>query len=155
MSRQKEIEESKDLIENLKSKHEELIRTRDLLVEDIEEVKESIRKVKDERQERKKVLSDQVMQIAPEVQFWEQILGLKIEGLKEDILQFVFTNIDEKDHSRPFSCVIDLSQAEYQMIKCAPELKPDVIDPIMKTLNDSLRLNLFLKQLRNAFKDTV
>lgn len=90
--------------------------------------------------------------INPELNFWETTLGLHIEGVKDDVLRFVFTNIDPSNYTRPFSCTLDLSEQEYKVVKCSPELSTDVLNPIIKSLNISRNVCLFLKQMWKAFK---
>lgn len=147
------MDESRDAIESFTSKRDEMTEMRKQLVQQMTEVRENIRKKKELQNKERKALNEQMVLISPEVYFWEQTLGLRIEGVQEDILRFVFTNVDEKDYGRSFSCTLDLSEADYKIVKCNPELSPEVIDTIARVLNETRRINLFLKTLRKAFKD--
>lgn len=91
--------------------------------------------------------------INPELYFWETTLGLRIEGVRDDVLRFIFTNIDAKDFDLAFSCTLDLSDHEYKILKCSPDLGKQVLDPILRSLNTSRNVNVFLKQLWKAFKN--
>lgn len=152
-AQQKEVDESRDAIESFSSKRDEMDQMRKQLVQQMEKVKDNIRKKKELQLKERKALNEQMALISPEVYFWEQTLGLRIEGVQEDVLKFEFTNVDEKDYSRAFSCTLDLSEADYKIIKCKPELSADVVEAIVKGLNETRRVNLFLKNLRKAFKD--
>lgn len=150
---QKEVDEGRDAVESFTSKRDEMVQMREQLVQEMENVRENIRKKKELQLKERKALNEQMALISPEVYFWEQTLGLRIEGVQEDVLRFIFTNVDEKDYSRAFSCTLDLSETDYKIVKCKPELSPDVIESIIKVLNETRRVNLFLKSLRKAFKD--
>lgn len=126
---------------------------REQLVQELDQVRENIKKKKELQNKERRALNEQMALISPEVYFWEQTLGLRIEGVQEDILRFVFTNVDEKDYRREFSCTLDLSEADYKIVKTKPELSPEVVESILKGLNETRRVNLFLKNLRRAFKD--
>lgn len=109
--------------------------------------------MKSEQRKEREILNKQIALINPELFFWEQTLGLRIEGVQEDVLRFVFTNIDDNDFDRSFSCTLDLSQHDYKIIKCNPDLGKHILDPIIKNLNKSRKINVFLKQLWKAFKN--
>lgn len=130
-----------------------MVQLRSELASQIEEVREKIRMTKETQIRERQALNEQMASVSPELHFWEQTLGLRIEGVQEDVLLFVFNNIDETDYSRQFSCTIDLSDVNYKIVKCTPELAPEVIESTVKVLNETRRLNLFLKTLRKAFKD--
>lgn len=126
---------------------------RSQLVQQLDEVRDSIKKKKDQQTRERQALNEQMALISPEVYFWEQTLGLRIEGVREDILRFVFTNVDEKDYAREFSCTLDLAEADYRIVQTRPELPAEQVKAILKVLNDTRRLNLFLKSLRKTFKE--
>jgi kinetochore protein Spc25 len=151
-AQQKEEDEGREAIESFQAKYDEMVQLNSQLASQIEEVREEIRKTKERQAQERQVLNEQMALVSPELHFWEQTLGLRIEGVQEDVLRFVFTNIDEKDYSRQFSCTLDLSDVDYRIIKCCPELEPEVIESTVKVLNETRRLNLFLKTLRKAFK---
>lgn len=150
---QKEEEESRESIETIQAKYEEMVQLRSELASQIEDVREKIRMTKETQTRERQALNEQMASVSPELHFWEQTLGLRIEGVQEDVLRFVFNNIDETDYGRQFSCTIDLSDVNYKIVKCMPELAPEVIESTVKVLNETRRLNLFLKTLRKAFKD--
>lgn len=152
-AQQKEVDEGRDSIENFTAKRDEMAEMRKNLVKQMEEVREAIRKKKELQNNERRALNQQMALISPEVYFWEQTLGLRIEGVQEDLLRFIFTNVDEKDYNRAFSCMLDLSEADYKIVKTSPELSPEVVESILKVLNESRRINMFLKSLRKAFKD--
>lgn len=50
----------------------------------------------------------------PELKFWEDYLGLKMEGVHDEVIRFIFTNIDEKDWNKQFSFQINLAERDYK-----------------------------------------
>jgi kinetochore protein Spc25 len=58
-------------------------------------------------------ISKQSLKNGPELQFWESMLSMRIDGVKEDLLRICFTRIDENDWDREFSFVVDLSDRDY------------------------------------------
>ncbi|KAL2314287.1 Kinetochore protein spc25 [Schizosaccharomyces pombe] len=65
----------------------------------------------------------------PELKFWEDYLGLKMEGVHDEVIRFIFTNIDEKDWNKQFSFQINLAERDYKVVHCHPPL-PHVDDLI-------------------------
>lgn len=106
-----------------------------------------------EQRKDREILDKQIAHIDPELLFWEKMLGLRIEGVTEDVLRFRFTNIDAENMEKPFIFTLDLSKQEYLITKCSPLLQKPIISQILKNLNESHRFDIFLKQMWRAFKD--
>ena len=88
----------------------------------------------------------------PELDFWETSLGLRIEGAGQaDRLQFVFTNLDERDWEREAWFELSTEKRDYSVVSCRPKLEEAEIEAIVERLNESRDLGIFLRIMREAF----
>ncbi len=88
----------------------------------------------------------------PELDFWETNLGLRIEGAgHEDRLQFVFTNLDERDWEREAWFELNTEKRDYAVASCRPKLDEGEVESIVERLNESRDLGAFMKAMREAF----
>ncbi|KAJ1644118.1 kinetochore-associated Ndc80 complex subunit spc25 [Coemansia erecta] len=105
------------------------------------------RKAIDEKLE---VLEAQRAKNQPELEFFKNKMGLSIaKGDSKDSLTFIFTLISLSEPARPFAITVDMSQRDYQVTKCSPEIKE--LDKYVETLNASRDFFEFLKRIRKAF----
>jgi len=65
----------------------------------------------------KKVLEEEIAQQQaknkPEVELFEEVLGLQIRGKSRNLISIIFTKIDPNSYSRRFSFDLDLSRTQY------------------------------------------
>ncbi|KAI8320187.1 hypothetical protein GQ54DRAFT_298821 [Martensiomyces pterosporus] len=101
--------------------------------------------------EKKLVLDAQAANNRPELEFFEEKMGISIVGGQKDLLTFVFTQISLSEPLRPFSIAVDLSQREYKVAKCNPELAN--LQAHVDWLNMSRDFFGFLKRIRREFSD--
>ncbi|KAK9238986.1 chromosome segregation protein Spc25-domain-containing protein [Lipomyces kononenkoae] len=149
---QQELQETESSIAEFTRKKQDLIVLRDAVVAQIRETQSVVDKKLAERgQDRAKFLAQSSLN-APELAFWEKNLGLRIEGFDDDQLKIVFTLISESTWSREYYVVMDLSDPDYEIIRCDPQLHKDVVDGIVTRLNESRDFGKFLKDIRSAFK---
>ncbi|CEQ40764.1 SPOSA6832_02394 [Sporobolomyces salmonicolor] len=128
------------------------------------------RRVKAKQRE---AFNTQLQRNKPELDFFEQKLGLKIRGKGHDIVQFKFTHLDRTSYSRAFSFDLDASQSLYSRLPpllrplpffslTAPVsivsalsptayLPPSVLSPLLEQLNASRDLYAFIRAMRRAF----
>jgi kinetochore protein Spc25, fungi type len=101
----------------------------------------------------------------PELAFFQKTLALDIEALRKDLMKFIFSNIDDRDWSKEFYLVIDVSSENYKgnqpgclvypwlfsciAIECVPLL--DKLDCLVNELNQHRDFYLFLKLVRKEF----
>lgn len=63
----------------------------------------------------RKILSSQASRNAPELLFWEDYLGMRIEGAGvTDHLKFVFTHIIDSDWTKEFSFIVNMVTRDYE-----------------------------------------
>ncbi|KAG0636426.1 chromosome segregation protein Spc25-domain-containing protein [Tuber brumale] len=126
------------------------------LVAQMEATQEAIRKKREIRAEERKALSFQSSRNAPELAFWEDHLGMRIEGAGvTDHLRIVYTHIVDSDWSKEFSFIINMVTRDYEVIQCRPKLDPAPVAKGVDRLNETRDLTSFLKEMRQLFKENA
>ena len=93
---------------------------------------------------------------APELSFWEDNLGMRIEGAGvADHLKILFTHVDERDWEREFSFVVNMEKRDYQVVWCRPGLDQSVVTKAVERLNETRNFGGFLKEMRIGFMEYV
>jgi len=101
---------------------------------------------------RARELDAQAAQNAPELEFWESTLGVRIEGAgKADRLRFVFWNVDERDWEREAWFELDTERREYAVVGVRPKVPEGVVGGCVERLNESRDLGGFLREMREGF----
>ncbi|KAJ2805260.1 kinetochore-associated Ndc80 complex subunit spc25 [Coemansia guatemalensis] len=101
--------------------------------------------------EKRQVLDAQKTKNAPEIEFFQNQMGISISSERKDMLTFAFTQISLSDPSRPFSISVDLSRREYSVTKCTPALAN--LQTHVDWLNMSRDFFGFLKRIRREFAE--
>ncbi|XP_063964426.1 kinetochore protein Spc25-like isoform X2 [Lytechinus pictus] len=85
--------------------------------------------------------------------YFKDIMALEFRKIDGDHLQFVFTNIDSKNHDRSFYLTIKIDNNKYQVTDCCPAIEgiPDMLSELNKTNN----LMHFVVGARKKFKLTT
>ncbi|KAG5439054.1 hypothetical protein PCK2_000899, partial [Pneumocystis canis] len=92
------------------------------LSQQIQDINQAIQKKREARANMRHILIKQASRNQPELKFWEDYLAMRIEGVKDDFLKIIFTHIDENDWTREFYFIINLSQRDYEVTECSPQL---------------------------------
>lgn len=117
VAREKEEREEKDaegLVREMRMKERAKASYLAALEESIAELKSQVEKKVAKREEKRRWLEKQASKNGPELQFWENILGMRIEGVEMGCLRIVFTNIHAKRWEREYEFVFRLDQKEYE-----------------------------------------
>ncbi|GAA5823806.1 hypothetical protein JCM11251_003302 [Rhodosporidiobolus azoricus] len=138
-------------------------RSRSLMVQvetaqaEVKEVLSKLQARRDLKAKQRAAFAKQVSRNAPELDFFEQKLGLKIRGKARDVVQFKFHNIDPSSFPRTFSFDLDASKPTYSIPSTSPPslLPPPVLAPLLTRLNSTRDLYAFIRQMRQAFVDEV
>lgn len=143
---------SQTRLNELKVKEKSLIEERKSLEKSVGELQEKVSRRREELSKLKLNQEKQAEINLPETMIYEQLLGFKIEGLKDDILKFVFQNIDSKDPKRSFYIVLNVSEHLYKVEETNPSLPELELNDALQEFNSSRDLTRFLKNIRIAFK---
>ncbi|GAA5918221.1 hypothetical protein JCM6882_003015 [Rhodosporidiobolus microsporus] len=165
---------AKELVKTVQRERDEMDRAREMdaevqtrsrsLMVQVEtaqaEVKEILSKLEARRELKAKqraAFAKQVSRNAPELDFFEQKLGLKIRGKARDVVQFKFHNIDSASFPRTFSFDLDASKPTYTVPATSPAgfLPPQTLTPLLARLNKTRDLYAFIRAVRGAFVEEV
>ncbi|KAF9954774.1 kinetochore-associated Ndc80 complex subunit spc25 [Modicella reniformis] len=140
----KAVQEFAIQCEDMKQRHE-------ALEEQVAILRREVKAKREAKIALKKALEEQVLKNKPELASFESILALRIVGVKEDQIGFVFTRISELNWDKEYSMTVDVSQHDYSVAECNPVL-PEV-QSLLRYLNDTRDFYGFIKKVRKAFKD--
>ncbi|KAK9471668.1 chromosome segregation protein Spc25-domain-containing protein [Dipodascopsis tothii] len=151
---QDEIETTEASIQSFTRKKQELSILQSALDAEIDETQALLRKRTEERAvQRSKILRQSSLN-APELTFWESRLGVRIEGVQDDMLKIVFTLVNEAAWEREYWVILDLASRDYGITQTEPALPAEVLAGVTARFNESRTFGVFLKAMRQAFKDS-
>lgn len=143
-------------ISQLSTQRDNLLTHRDALKSQIAEVQKAISARREAQLKHRRYLDGQSRYNEPELEFWENYLGLRIEGIgKDDRLKFVYTNVCERDWEREAWFELDTGDREYKVHDTRPKLEREDVDAVLERLNESRDLATFLKGMRELFVEAL
>lgn len=147
-----ETKEMQSAIATITKQRDAHAQHRDRLRSEIASYNKQISQRKAAQAQHAKELEAQSRLNTPELDFWETNLGLRIEGAGQmDRLQFVFTNLDERDWDREAWFELNTEKRDYSVLTCRPKLDDGEVEAIVERLNESRDLGSFLRAMREAF----
>nr|POE71370.1 putative kinetochore protein spc25 [Quercus suber] len=147
-----EAEEMHSAISSLQTQRSAAQEHNDNIRHTIAQTQAAIKQRKEAQQAHQRALDAQARHNMPELRFWEQCLGLRIEGTGvEDRLRFVFACMDERHSEREASFEMDMGGAELVVADTKPTLERDAVDELQEQMNanGSRELSSFLKGMRS------
>ncbi|KAI7824663.1 chromosome segregation protein Spc25-domain-containing protein [Gamsiella multidivaricata] len=150
----KEKEEANNMskaVQQLTARSEDMEQLRASLIEQVAILRREVKAKREAKIAQKKALDEQVLKNKPELASFESVLAMRIVGVKEDQIGFVFTRISEQDWDREYTITVDVSQHEFAVEDCSPAL-PE-LQLLLRYLNETRDFYGFLKKVRKAFKD--
>lgn len=143
-----EAEEMHEAIKGLTLQKEEHNRQRDIIKTEIESIQTSIRHKREAQATHQRSLDAQARHNLPELQFWENCLGMHLEGTGvEDRLRFVFDSSGGNE-SIP-ECWFELQIGREQKVaNTKPRLERDDIEAAQESLQETKQFGLFIKTMR-------
>ncbi|EWC45759.1 hypothetical protein DRE_05096 [Drechslerella stenobrocha 248] len=153
---EKEIQETADLeseISTIRSQKATREAENETLNAQIREQSAAITKKRAKLLEEKQALASQANHNQPELAFWEDYLGLRIEGAgRLDHVRFIFTCLDDADPEREFEIVVSVESRDYEIIGARPKLDEAAKARSLEILNDTRSIAKFLKSVREEFR---
>lgn len=146
---------SQSRLNELKIKEKTLLEERKSLEKSVAELQEKVNHRREELSNLKLNQEKQAEINLPEILVYENLLGFKIEGLKDDILKLVFKNIDSNDPQRQFFLVLNVSDHLYKIEETTPSLPETDLNTLLEEFNSSRDFTKFLKNTRNSFKKLI
>ncbi|KAA8893725.1 chromosome segregation protein Spc25-domain-containing protein [Sphaerosporella brunnea] len=124
-----------------------------LLVQ-IEETKQAIEKKRAIRSAQRQQLAQQQSKNAPELAFWEDHLGMRIDGAGvAGHLKITYTHLSDPDQESWF--VVSVMNRDYEVLKCRPRLNEEDLTLVVDKLNETRAFSAFLKDMRQLFKNAA
>lgn len=142
-----------EAIRTLSEQKEEHVARRDQLKTDIATTQNSIRHKRDAQAAHQRAIEAQMRHNIPELRFWEQCLGMRIEasGFEvQDQLRFVFTYDRERQGSEEAWFELNMGGFEYHVVQSNPKLEWETVDDLVTQMNGSRELGPFLKGMRRS-----
>ncbi|EEQ28507.1 kinetochore-associated Ndc80 complex subunit spc25 [Microsporum canis] len=125
---------------------------RDRLQQQINETQRSINQRLEAQRAHAMQLELQSRQNVPELEFWQDLLCLRIEGAgREDRLKIIYTHLLEKDWDREAWFELGTAGHEYEVLHCRPKLEKSAIAEVVEIVNDDRDFGAFLKRMRRLF----
>ncbi|KZF25520.1 hypothetical protein L228DRAFT_258932 [Xylona heveae TC161] len=156
---QKEYQETSEMqsaIAAVTAQRDERAAHRDRLKQQIADTQKAITQRVDAQKEHARHLDNQSRFNVPELDFWQDYLGLRIEGAGvSDHIKFVYTHIDEKDWEREAWFELVMDKREYEIGHCKPKIDKERADAIVEKLNETRDLRILLKGMRVAFIEAM
>ncbi|GAB7361077.1 hypothetical protein MBLNU230_g1115t2 [Neophaeotheca triangularis] len=150
-----ESDELHDAIASLKSQREEHMARREHLKSEIAATQAAIKQRREAQAAHQRALDAQAKHNSPELRFWEECLGLRIEGAGAmDRLRFVFVGLDSEGKGEECWFEMDMGGKEFEIVKCQPVLEEDGIEGAMEAFRD-VGLGGMLKRMRTLFARAV
>ncbi|MCJ1355093.1 MAG: kinetochore-associated Ndc80 complex subunit spc25 [Icmadophila ericetorum] len=151
-----ETNEMRAAITSLQTQHDTRAAHRQKLLTEISSVQKSIAAKLDAQAQYTASVAKQARLNGPELDFWERVLGLRIEGAGEDDkLKFVFTCICEREWGREAWCILDTSRREYVVEHWKPKVEKEMVEGVVERLNETRDIGAFLKGVRGLFVEAL
>ncbi|KAF9348600.1 kinetochore-associated Ndc80 complex subunit spc25 [Mortierella sp. NVP85] len=151
MKEKTEASQLSKMVQDLTAQHDDMKQKHEALMDQVATLRREVKAKREAKIAFKKALEQQALKNKPELASFESVLALRIVGVKEDQIGFVFTRINELDWEQEYSITVDVSQHEYAVAECSPML-PD-LSSLVRYLNDTRDFYGFIKKVRKAFKD--
>jgi kinetochore protein Spc25 len=125
---------------------------RDRLKQQIDETQKTINQRLEAQRVHARHLEAQSHFNNPELEFWHDILCLRIEGAgREDRLKIVYTHLLEKDWEREAWFELGTGNRDYEVYHCRPKLDKAAVERELHIVNEDREFGAFLKRMRRLF----
>lgn len=152
---QKEAQETYEMqsaIASITKQRDATAVNRERLRQQIAEVQKTINQRLDAQRQHAKRLDNQARFNAPELDFWQDYLCLRIEGAGiDDHLKFYFTHVDERDWEKEVWFELGMWSREYEVLQCKPNIAKENVERMTERFNENRDLGAFLKGMRDLF----
>lgn len=147
-----EIREMQAAVAEAEGERDSRVAERERLQQEIAEMHKVIAQRVEAQREHAKKLDVQSRLNLPELEFWQELLCLRIEGAgQEDRLKIVYSHLVEKDWDKEAWFELDTGSQNYEIVHCRPRLDRGVIERELGILNDNRDFGAFLKRMRKKF----
>ena len=143
-------------IANITSQRDARSAQRDRLKAEIASVQKTISQRLDAQRQHAAYLDAQARHNVPELDFWQDYLCLRIEGVGVvDRLKFVFTHVDERNWDIEAWFELCTESRDYVVMEIRPKVETEKMDACVERLNENRDLGMFLKGMRELFVEVM
>lgn len=156
---QKETAEAAEMhstIASITSQRDTRLAARDRFKQQIDETQKTINQRLEAQKAHSRNLNSQSRLNAPELEFWQDYLCLRIEGAgREDRLKIVYTHLIEKDWGVEAWFELGTASRDYEVFHCRPKLERDAVERVLDIVNEDRDFGGFLKRMRKLFAEAL
>ncbi|KAI5286840.1 kinetochore-associated Ndc80 complex subunit spc25 [Ascosphaera aggregata] len=144
-----EAEEMRAVIADVEARRNLRQQARDKLKQRIEETQQRIQQRLEAQEAHARQLEVQARLNVPELEFWQDLLCLRIEGAgREDRLKIVYSHLVEKDWEQEAWFELGTGSRVYEVYHCRPKVDRAAVEKELKIVNDDRDFGAFLKRMR-------
>ncbi|XP_038607635.1 kinetochore protein Spc25 isoform X2 [Tachyglossus aculeatus] len=144
------IKEKKDNLSELLSKIHDGQQEKEMWTQSIQNLKEELAKKKEIVSTTNEANKEKLKGLNKSSEYFKDRLGLEIRNTHGGKLQFIFRNIDPKDHEKPFMFSLCLNEeGNYEVTESAPHL--DCLAELQEKVRETNNFSAFLANVRKAF----
>lgn len=156
---QKETAEAAEMhsaITSITQQRDSRLTARDRFKQQIDETQKTINQRLEAQKAHSRNLNSQARLNAPELEFWQDYLCLRIEGAgREDRLKVVYSHLVEKDWGMEAWFELGTASRDYEVFHCRPKLEKDAIEKVLDIVNEDRDFGAFLKRMRKLFVEAL
>lgn len=156
---QKETAEAAEMhaaISSITLERDSRLAKRDRLKQQIAETQKAINQKLEAQKTHARYLDAQSRLNAPELEFWQDYLCLRIEGAgREDRLKIVYTHLLEKDWEKEAWFELGTASRDYEIYHTKPKLETAVIEHELDIVNEDRDFGALLKRMRKHFVEAL
>ena len=115
-----------------------------------------IRQRREAQASHQRALDAQARHNIPELRFWEEVLGLRIDGAGEERLRFAFGELGiGGDGEGWFEIDTGAVGGGFEVVRTEPRLEGEEVEAVVERANEARDLVLLLKGMRGLFVDAL
>lgn len=126
-----------------------------LLRQENDTLKEQVRVLQTSLTHTQNDLEAQLRKDEEELTKFEAYLGLKIEAIEENVLNFRFFNVDANNIDSEVTCELNFGGDSFILGATSPKLRPDEVASLTRDLNTHGEIVVFLRQIRKTLRDAL
>ncbi|CAG8581019.1 6893_t:CDS:2 [Paraglomus brasilianum] len=148
---QEEMDDIKRDVSLSQNQYQLLMDRKESIQKQVADMEEEVRKAREASNARLQWLQKQSVKNEPELKLYQEKSAMEMRAVREDVMAFIFTCINDRDPTRQYSFTLDCSEHQYKVLACP--LSSDVYNQLVTELNITRDLYAFIKRMRKAFRE--
>ncbi|CDF91792.1 ZYBA0S14-01222g1_1 [Zygosaccharomyces bailii CLIB 213] len=152
----KDAESVRSRLGTFKIRQQQLEAQQAALVEEGKELDSLMSQKQQEIQQRRRLLLKQQQRDAPEVQLYEELLGMRVDASQQGTLQFTFHHLDEQNSNSSCQLTLDVSGEQFVLLDTNPPLETEQQrQQLTQNFNSNNDIKSFLVEARSTLASRV